>query len=92
MVKTLPQIIPLGETAVLVNWGNVIDKSINRQVHTFSVMLRQLNIKGIIDIIPAYSSVTIKFDLPVFLSGYQVFVLEANLVTESIQSKKLFSS
>jgi inhibitor of KinA len=70
MVKTLPQIISLGESAVLVSWGNVINKSINREVHSLPVMLRQLNIKGIIDIIPAYSSVTILFDLPVFLSKY----------------------
>jgi inhibitor of KinA len=71
MENTLPQIVPLGERAVLVTWGNEINKSINRKVHSISGMLRQLNIKGVVDIIPAYSSITILFDLPVFFSAYQ---------------------
>jgi inhibitor of KinA len=70
MEKILPRIVSLGESALQISWGNVIDKSINSEVHSFSGMLRQLNIKGIIDVIPAYSSVTIIFDLPFFLFSY----------------------
>ena len=73
MDELLPHAVALSESAVIVSWGNVMEKQVNLHVHRFSEALRQQHFKGVIDIIPAYCSVTILFDLPVFISVYHQF-------------------
>lgn len=57
------RIFPLGDTAITVDFGNTINETINKQVlalfHNFSCK----PIPGVIDIIPAYSSITFYYDL-----------------------------
>lgn len=55
------KIQPFGETALLISWENKIDKGINAQVHYMVRLLKQMD--GIQACIPAYTSVTVRFNL-----------------------------
>jgi inhibitor of KinA len=55
-------IAPLGDSAIIVDFGNVIEESINRKVFAFSQVIKEARINSIYDIVPAYSSVTVHYD------------------------------
>lgn len=55
-------IYPLGDQALTVDWGNRIDESLNDQVLALYEQLRGAELPGILDLIPAYSSLTLVFD------------------------------
>ena len=54
--------VPYGDTAVLVNFTNKIDPKVNSAVHSFSSVISNEKIEGIVETIPAYSSLTIIYD------------------------------
>jgi hypothetical protein len=56
-------IYPLGDTTITIDYGNFIDEKINRHVLNVFEKLKQLSIPGIIEIIPAYSSLAIHYDV-----------------------------
>lgn len=56
------EIIPYGDKAVLVKFGNKINLKINAFVHSFDALLAKEKIEGVIESIPAYSSVTVIYD------------------------------
>lgn len=64
----VPSLQMIGESCLLMQWGNVIDREVNSRVHTVSKFIFDQNIRGIIDVIPAYSSITVLFDLFSFIS------------------------
>lgn len=57
-----PQLEPLGDSAVLLHWGECIDLAVNRRVHALAVRLREAALPGLLDVVPAYSSVLLRFD------------------------------
>ncbi len=65
-VRALPQgtfrVLPLGDSAITIEFGNVIDPRINTRVVAFAATLVAQRWKGILDIVPTYRSVTIHFD------------------------------
>ncbi len=63
MNTKLESILPLGDTALIISWGNVIDESINKKVLNLFQKLKSLSLKGVIDIVPAYCSLTIHYDI-----------------------------
>lgn len=54
---------PLGDSAVLISFGNVIDREINETVLAISQKLNTNKIGGIKDIVPAYASLAIHYDI-----------------------------
>ncbi|HEY0433668.1 MAG TPA: 5-oxoprolinase subunit PxpB, partial [Chitinophagaceae bacterium] len=52
----------LSESALVADFGNRIDESINRKVISMANELRNARLPEVLDIIPAYASVTIQFD------------------------------
>lgn len=56
------RIFPLGETAITIDYGNVIDEEINKLVLALFQWWSNHQLKGIKDIIPAYSSLTLVFE------------------------------
>ena len=56
------KIEPLGDHAVTVYFGNTIDAGINRVVLRLFECLQQNPIPGVLDIIPAYASLTVVYD------------------------------
>ena len=61
--KTDYHLFPLGDSALTVDFGNIIDEEINRYVMAWYQQLSNNPIEGTIEIVPAYSSLTLHYDL-----------------------------
>ncbi|HUR67131.1 MAG TPA: 5-oxoprolinase subunit PxpB [Chitinophagaceae bacterium] len=59
----LYHIYPLGDAAITIDFGNRIDLDINREVIARFNDWRQHPLPGMIELIPAYSSLTVHFDI-----------------------------
>jgi inhibitor of KinA len=57
------KIFPLGDAALIIDFGNVIDESINKLVHAIFYQLQKGPIPGVIESVPAYCSLTIYYDV-----------------------------
>ena len=55
-------IFPLGDQALTVDFGNRIDRDINAEVLGVFKMLKESDLQNVIDVVPAYSSLTIFYD------------------------------
>ena len=55
-------IFALGDTALTIDYGNIIDEQVNKEVIARARQLKE-NLANIIEVVPAYSSLTIYFDL-----------------------------
>ncbi|MGI8583792.1 MAG: 5-oxoprolinase subunit PxpB, partial [Chitinophagaceae bacterium] len=56
-------ISPLGDSSLIINFGNVIDENINKKVLALFYKLKGLSIPFIRDVIPAYNSLTIYYNI-----------------------------
>lgn len=61
------KLFSLGDSAVTIDFGNLIDVSVNEKVIDLFEYLRKNPLKGMTEVVPAYSSLTICYD--VFLPG-----------------------
>jgi KipI family sensor histidine kinase inhibitor len=66
-----PKIVPLGDSSVLVQLGEEIDFVINQHVHALSMLIEASTIHGIIETIPAYATLLIRYD-PLIASFSQI--------------------
>ncbi len=66
-----PRIVPLGDSAVLVQLGAEIDLTINQRVHTLANLITASSINGIIETVPAYATLLVHYD-PLALSFTQI--------------------
>jgi inhibitor of KinA len=57
------KISSLGETALIIDFGNTIDESINKLVHSLFFQLQHDPIPGMIEAVPGYSSLTIYYNI-----------------------------
>lgn len=64
-------IFPLGDSALTIDFGNIINEDINQKVLRIFHHLKTIADETIIDIVPAYSSLTIYYDVASFYSPEQ---------------------
>jgi inhibitor of KinA len=57
------RIFPLGDDAITIDFGNSIDEAINREVIARCNQLQEMLLPGLIEVVPAYSSLTVYYDL-----------------------------
>jgi len=57
-----PRIIPLGDSALLIEWGKQIDETLHRRVLALDLCLRQADVPGVTEWLPAYASLAIIYD------------------------------
>jgi inhibitor of KinA len=57
------RIFPLGDSAITIDFGNTIDDSINKEVMARFSQFQKNSLPGLIEMIPAYSSLTIYYDM-----------------------------
>src|SRR6266498_3543049 len=57
-----PRIVPLGDSALLVQLGDEIDITINQRVHALAAFIHRSPIKGLIETVPAYGTLLIHYD------------------------------
>ena len=60
-------ITPLGDAALLVQFGNAIDAAINKKVQQLFQKLKALQLSYITDVVPAYSSLAVYYDVYMLL-------------------------
>ena len=58
------RIYPLGDSALTLDFGNKVDEAVNKEVLTLFHNLKKLQLPEMIDIIPAYSSLSIFYNVP----------------------------
>src|SRR5688500_10940573 len=61
------RIFPLGDAALTIDFGNCIDEGVHKEVIARFRQLQQQPLPGMIEAIPAYSSLTVYYDI--FLVG-----------------------
>ncbi len=66
-----PQLIPFGDSGMLIGFGDEIDLSINQCVHNLDALLRARQINGVIETVPAYATLLIYYD-PLVLTFEQI--------------------
>ncbi len=71
MMVLQPRCCPLGDSALLVEFGQEIDLQTNRRVHALAAHLQLSRLEGIGEIVPTYASLLIHYD-PLLLSYGQV--------------------
>jgi len=57
------RIFPLGDSAITIDFGNCIDETLNKEVIRRFNQLQQQPFPGMIEAVPAYSSLTIHYDM-----------------------------
>ena len=57
------RIFPLGDAALTIDFGNVINASLNKKVLSLFSLLRKNPLPGMVEVVPAYSSLTVYYDL-----------------------------
>jgi inhibitor of KinA len=57
------RIFPLGDAAITIDFGNCIDESINKEVIARFSQLQQYPLPGMVEAVPAYSSLTVYYDI-----------------------------
>jgi len=62
---------PLGDSALLVEFGTEINPAINQRVHAFNALLQTNSIAGIIESVPAYCTLLLHYD-PLILTFNEV--------------------
>ena len=53
---------PLGDSALLVSFGEVIDEEINDRVHALARTIERVNFEWLVEVVPAYSSLAVIYD------------------------------
>jgi inhibitor of KinA len=67
----ISKLVPLGDSALLVQLGDEIDLTINQRVHTLAALINNSPLEGVIETVPAYATLLIHYD-PLILSFAQV--------------------
>lgn len=62
MSSSPPRIVPLGESAVTLIWGDIVSLETNATVLRATAVIRAAGIEGITDLVPAYSALTVFYD------------------------------
>ena len=66
------QFYPAGDSAVVAQFGETIDETVNRRIARFAENIRQAHIKGVGELIPTFCTLSVQYDPRV--TGYQKLV------------------
>ena len=70
-MKFKPNVVPIGDAAVLVQVGDEIDMITNQRVHVLAALINLSALEGVIDLVPAYTTLLVHYD-PLILSFVQI--------------------
>jgi len=57
-----PRILPVGEAAFTVEFGDAVDEALNRRVHAFDAALQAQPVPGLVETVPTYRSLLVMYD------------------------------
>lgn len=76
-----PKILPCGDTALTLQFGETIDAETNARVIAIAARLEDMAVPGLVDIVPTYRSLLLRYD-PEILSGARLEGLLSGLALE----------
>lgn len=79
-------ISPLGDSALIIQFGNVIDEAINKKVLALFNTLKQLSLPAVRDIVPAYSSLVIHYNVSAIKQKSSVNKSAYEIIREEIKT------
>jgi inhibitor of KinA len=79
------QIFPLGDSALTIDFGNEISVELNNCVLRLAEFINRNSFEGFIEIVPAYSSLTIFYDIFKVQRNYQEFATAFETVKNFIE-------
>lgn len=79
-----PQIYELGDSALTIEFGNEISESVHQEVMKRFYQFQSFPLPGTLDLIPAYASLTIVFDLGVVASRFEGLAGMKTLIEEKL--------
>ncbi|MBV9431997.1 MAG: allophanate hydrolase subunit 1, partial [Hyphomicrobiales bacterium] len=62
MSTSYPRLLPCGDSALVVEFGNSIDPELNRRVLAFDTLVAQEKLAGIRETVPTYRSLLVHYD------------------------------
>jgi inhibitor of KinA len=77
--QDLIQYYPLGDSAVVMQFGDVISETINFQVRTVAAWLDEYTFEGFVEYVPAFTSITIYYE-PWVLNYHEMILLLQEMV------------
>ena len=66
-----PNIVPLGDSSVLIQLGDEIDFTINQHVHALANLIETSSLNGVVETVPAYATLLVHYN-PLVLSLTQI--------------------
>jgi len=82
-----PTISPVGDCAISIDFGQVIDPKINRQIRQVIEQIKLLQLDGIIELVPTYCALLVQYDAMVYTYSDICRILDPILqesVTDSV--------
>lgn len=64
-----PHIEALGDSALLIHCGDVIDSAVNAQALAIAHAVKSARLPGVVDVAPAYASVCVRYDPGAWIDG-----------------------
>jgi inhibitor of KinA len=61
-MRAKPKIVPFGDSALLVQFGDEIDLALNQSVHALASLIHASPLAGVIGTVPAYGTLLIHYD------------------------------
>ncbi|WP_062261314.1 5-oxoprolinase subunit PxpB [Endozoicomonas arenosclerae] len=85
------QCSPLGDSALLLSFGNQISPQINQKVHAAAERLRQARLDSVIELVPAYTTLTVYYDPCRITSGQPYEMIKEQVLNrlQNLESKKV---
>ncbi len=74
-----PTISPVGDCAISIDFGQVIDPKINRQIRQVIEQIKVLQLDGIIELVPTYCALLVQYDAMVYTYSDICKILEPTL-------------
>jgi len=82
------QFKPLGDSALLISFGELIDEDINDRVHALAGEIERTNFEWLIEVVPAYSSLAVIYDpLLIDFKGVRETVERIEVASERFEGK-----
>lgn len=62
MIYDRPRFLPVGEAAIVVEFGDTVDVTLNQQVHALDACINTLPPSGMLETVPTYRSLLVHYD------------------------------
>lgn len=74
-----PIISPVGDCAISIDFGQVIDPKINRHIRQTIERIQELNLEGIIELVPTYCALLLQYDAMLYSYAELCNIIEPTL-------------